>query len=66
MLQLIKKFPSADIISFAMGAEGLLSRVMCPLAGGYLTYASIKEGSGSAPGQITVADMHSLYRMIER
>ena len=66
MLQLIRKFPSADIISFAMGAEGLLSRVMCPLAGGYLTYASIKEGSGSAPGQITVADMHSLYRMIER
>jgi 3-dehydroquinate dehydratase I len=66
MLQLIKKFPSADIISFAMGAGGLPSRIMCPLAGGYLTYASIKEDAGSAPGQITVAQMHSLYRMIER
>jgi 3-dehydroquinate dehydratase I len=64
MLQLIKKFPWADIIAFAMGDEGLLSRIMCPLAGGYLTYAAVKEGGGSAPGQITVETMHSIYRMI--
>lgn len=66
MLGLIKKFPRADIISFAMGTEGLLSRIMCPLAGGYLTYAAVKEGGGSAPGQITVDTMHSIYRMIEQ
>jgi 3-dehydroquinate dehydratase I len=66
MLKLIKKYPWADIIAFAMGDEGLLSRIMCPLAGGYLTYASTKEGSGSAPGQITVETMHSIYRMIEK
>jgi 3-dehydroquinate dehydratase I len=66
MLKLVKMFPWANIIAFAMGMEGLLSRIMCPLAGGYLTYASIKEGSGSAPGQITVEMMHSLYRMIEQ
>ncbi len=66
MLKLVKKFPWANIIAFAMGAEGLLSRIMCPLAGGYLTYAAVKEGSGSAPGQITVEMMHSIYRMIEQ
>lgn len=66
MLNLIKKFTQANIIAFAMGTEGLLSRILCPLSGGYLTYASIKEGSGSAPGQITVAAMHSIYRMIKR
>ncbi|MGD0855215.1 MAG: type I 3-dehydroquinate dehydratase [Dehalococcoidia bacterium] len=66
MLNLIKNFPRANIISFAMGDEGLLSRIMCPLAGGYLTYATVKEGGGSAPGQITVATMHSIYRMIEQ
>ncbi|MBN1374928.1 MAG: type I 3-dehydroquinate dehydratase [Dehalococcoidia bacterium] len=66
MLDLIKKFPQAGIISFAMGTEGLVSRILCPLVGGYLTYASIKEGGGSAPGQITVAAMHSIYRMIKR
>ena len=66
MLSLIKKFPWANIISFAMGTEGLLSRIMCPLAGGYLTYAAVKEGGGSAPGQITVDTMHNIYRMIEQ
>ncbi len=65
MLNLIKNFPRANIISFAMGDEGLLSRIMCPLAGGYLTYAAAKEGGGSAPGQITVEIMHSIFRMIE-
>ena len=64
MLRLIKKFPWANLISFAMGEEGLLSRIMSPLAGGYCTYAAAKEGAGSAPGQITVETMHSIYRMI--
>lgn len=66
MLKLIKKFPWADVIAFAMGNEGLFSRILSPLAGGYLTYASIKKGSESAPGQITLEEMHSIYRLIER
>jgi 3-dehydroquinate dehydratase type I len=64
VLKLIKKYPWADIIAFAMGDDGLFSRILSPLAGGYLTYASLKKGSESAPGQITVEDMHSIYRMI--
>ena len=65
MLKLIKKFPWADVVSFAMGEEGLLSRIMCPLAGGYMTYASLRTGAESAPGQITVETMHGIYRMIQ-
>lgn len=65
MLRLIGKFPRADVVSFAMGQEGLASRIMCPLAGGYMTYASIKEGEGSAPGQITASAMREIYRMIK-
>jgi 3-dehydroquinate dehydratase I len=66
MLGLIKKFPWADVIAFAMGPEGLISRVLSPLAGAYLTYASLKQGKESAPGQITVEDIHSIYRLIEQ
>jgi 3-dehydroquinate dehydratase len=38
---------------------------MCPLAGGYMTYASLRTGAESAPGQITVETMYAIYRMIQ-
>src|SRR5207247_873510 len=30
--------------------------------GGFLTYASLETGGGTAPGQISIADMKNLYR----
>jgi 3-dehydroquinate dehydratase-1 len=65
VLQLITEFPKARVIAFAMGAAGYASRVLCPLAGGYLTYASIEEGRESAPGQITVRDLRNIYGMLK-
>jgi len=64
VLQLIAEFPGTKIISFAMGPLGLASRILCPLVGGYLTYASIEEGKESAPGQITVRDLRAIYEMM--
>ena len=64
VLQLIAEFPGTKIISFAMGSLGLASRILCPLVGGYLTYASIEEGKESAPGQITVRDLRAIYEMM--
>jgi len=64
VLQLIAEFPKTKIISFAMGPLGLASRILCPLVGGYLTYASIEEGKESAPGQITVRDLRAIYEMM--
>lgn len=66
VLQLIAEFTETNIISFAMGAEGQLSRVLCPLVGGYLTYASVGEGKESAAGQITAKDLRDIYRMLNR
>jgi 3-dehydroquinate dehydratase-1 len=66
VLQLITEFSETNIISFAMGAAGQLSRVLCPLVGGYLTYASVMEGKESAAGQITAADLREIYRMLNR
>lgn len=64
VLKLLGLFPWIDLISFAMGPVGALSRVLSPLSGGYLTYASIDEDSGSAPGQMSVEALRKIYRMI--
>ncbi len=64
-LQLIADFPQTKVVSFAMGPLGYISRVLCLLAGGYFTYASIEEGKESAPGQITVRDLRKIYGMLK-
>ena len=65
VLQIINEFPMLKIVSFAMGPLGYVSRILCPLVGGYFTYASIEEGKESASGQITVRDLRKLYEMVE-
>ena len=65
VLQLIAYFPEAKLVAFAMGAVGQISRVLCPLVGGYFTYASIAAGRESAAGQITVGELRQIYGMLE-
>lgn len=64
VLQLITLYPKEEVVSFAMGPLGCISRVLCPLVGGYFTYASIEKGKESASGQITVKDLRRLYGMV--
>lgn len=52
-------------IFFGMGAAGVVSRVISPLLGGAFTYASVEEGKKSAPGQLTVSELRSVYRLLE-
>lgn len=61
VLQLIRGFPGARVVAFAMGDLGAISRLLCPLVGGYFTYAAMKEGLESAPGQMTVGDLRKIY-----
>lgn len=65
VLQLIADFAETRVVSFAMGALGQVSRVLCPLVGGYFTYASIEAGRESAAGQIAVRDLRNIYGMLE-
>ncbi len=65
VLQLITESPKTKMVSFAMGPLGLASRILCPLVGGYLTYASIEKGKESAPGQLTVRELRKLYNMVQ-
>jgi len=48
--------------AFAMGPLGRLSRILAPLMGGAFTYASI--GEASAPGQLTLEDLLSAWRLL--
>lgn len=64
-LQLIREFPEARIISFAMGPLGLVSRLLCPLVGGEFIYAAIASGKEAAPGQLTVSDLRKIYQMVK-
>ena len=65
VLQLITEFPETKIVSFAMGPLGFASRILCPLAGGDFTYASIEEGRESAAGQTTARDLRKIYGIVE-
>ena len=64
MLQLIARFPQVRLVSLAMGNLGLASRILCPMAGGDFTYASIERDKESAPGQITVSELVKIYQMV--
>ena len=66
ILKLITEFPKIRIVAFAMGPLGLPSRILCPLVGGDFTYAAIKKGKESAPGQITVTELKKLYEMVSQ
>lgn len=49
-------------IALCMGEAGLISRLLAKKFGGFLTFASLDSGKGTAPGQVSIADMKRLYR----
>jgi 3-dehydroquinate dehydratase type I len=51
-------------VSFAMGAYGVLSRVLSPLVGGAWTYVSSEVGSEVAPGQMALTSLREAYRLM--
>jgi len=65
VLRLLQMFPAARLVAFAMGSEGLLSRVISPLAGACFTYASMEGARSSASGQLTVQDMRKIYGLLK-
>jgi 3-dehydroquinate dehydratase/shikimate dehydrogenase len=49
-------------IALGMGEFGLMSRVLAPKFGGFLTFAALRSASATAPGQPTVKELLDLYR----
>ncbi len=60
MLTFVKTRSAVEkIIGICMGEEGSTSRILSPLVGNYLTYASL--GSASAPGQLSAQELQETY-----
>lgn len=51
-----------DAIAFCMGVDGLISRILAKKFNSFLSFASISDDSATAPGQVTVKQLKSLYR----
>lgn len=54
--------PGRPVISIAMGEFGLLSRVLAPKVGGFLTFATLRAAGATAPGQPTIDELLGQYR----
>ena len=53
-----------NLVAFAMGDTGVLSRVLCTVVGDApFTYASV--GAALAPGQLSIDQMKSIYEMFK-
>lgn len=61
---LINKKENENMIVLGMGKQGKITRLLSPLLGAYLTFASLKE-TQSAPAQITYQVMENFYNNIQ-
>lgn len=52
-----------QLIALAMGDAGLMTRVLGPAFGSYLTYGTLGPGKESAPGQPSCDELVNLYRV---
>jgi len=52
-----------EMIAIAMGTAGIMTRVLGPSRGAFLTYGALENESATAPGQITARELRSLYRI---
>jgi 3-dehydroquinate dehydratase I len=54
----------AKVVCFGMGELGKTSRLLSPVFGGFFTFASLKQGSETAPGQMTIEEMRTVYSLL--
>ncbi|KAJ7522531.1 hypothetical protein O6H91_18G015700 [Diphasiastrum complanatum] len=50
-------------IALVMGPKGLISRLLAPKFGGFLTFGALGVGQESAPGQPTLLQLTQMYRV---
>jgi 3-dehydroquinate dehydratase/shikimate dehydrogenase len=52
-----------SLVGLCMGEQGIISRVLGLRAGSVFTFASAGKGEETGPGQITAAELRSVYRI---
>ena len=53
-----------EIIAFAMGEQGRISRIMSLVLGAHLTYATAVRGRETAPGQLTCGELQKVLALL--
>lgn len=53
------------LVVIGMGGKGRIVRVLAPLLGAEFTFASLREGAETAPGQMGKDEMEGLIRLLE-
>ena len=51
------------LIAVAMGEAGILTRILAPSRGSFLTYGALDEEQQTAPGQLSARELRDLYRI---
>lgn len=59
-----KRVLQVDVIAFCMGRQGRWSRLAALLLGSPWTYAAFSEIEPAAPGQLTIAQLQTLWELI--
>src|SRR5260370_4195916 len=54
-----------EMSAIAMGPGGIMTRILGPSRGSFLTYGALDDESATAPGQLTAREVREIYR-IER
>jgi len=52
-----------DLIAIAMGNAGVITRILGPSRGSFLTYGAAAVERGTAPGQVLASELRSVYRI---
>ncbi len=60
---LTENFP---LSAFAMGGAGAISRLATLYLGGFMTYAALSPEQATAPGQLSVQELHAMLPILER
>jgi 3-dehydroquinate dehydratase / shikimate dehydrogenase len=63
LLEFMQSRPKNEkMVGICMGEEGKLTRILAPVVGSFLTYATIVDDAPTAPGQITAKELQEIYR----
>jgi len=52
-----------ELIAIAMGPAGIMTRVLGPSRGSFLTYGALDDENATAPGQLTAKQLRDIYRL---
>lgn len=54
------------LCAFAMGTAGAISRLATLYLGGFMSYAALSPALATAPGQLSVQELHAMLPIVER